>query len=55
MQDGHSQMIVDIIEKAYRGELDIPRKICKALWIVAGKRKELFDRQVWPLEGEGDG
>lgn len=41
--------IVDIIEKAHRGELDISRKICKALWIVAGKKKEAFDRDVWPV------
>lgn len=41
--------IVDIITKAYNGELDIPRKVCKALWIIAGKRKETFDTKVWPL------
>ena len=55
MDDIRCIRIVDIIDKAYRGELDIPGKICKALWIVAGKRKELFDREVWPLEGGRDG
>lgn len=42
--------IVDIIEKAHSGEIDIPRKICKALWLVAGKNKETFDKDVWPVE-----
>lgn len=42
--------IVDIIEKAHKGELKIPRKICKALWLVAGKKKEIFDKEIWPVE-----
>lgn len=42
--------IIDIIEKAHRGEIAISRKICKALWIVAGKKKEIFDRDIWPVE-----
>lgn len=41
--------IVDIIEKAHNGEIDIPRKICKALWTVSGKKKEIFDTHVWPI------
>ena len=41
--------IVDIIEKAHAGEIGIPRKVCKALWIVAGKRKEIFDTDIWPV------
>lgn len=44
--------IVDIIEMAQNGELDIPRKICKALWLVAGKRKETFDQEIWPVKKE---
>ena len=42
--------ITDIIEKAHCGEIDIPRKICKALWLVAGKKKETFDKDIWPIE-----
>lgn len=42
--------IVDIIEKAHSGEFDIPRKVCKALWIVAGKKKEVFDSDIWPIQ-----
>ena len=42
--------IVDIIEKAHSGELEISRKECKALWLVAGKKKEIFDQEVWPIE-----
>lgn len=42
--------IVDIIQKAHNGEIDIPRKICKALWLVTGKKKEIFDKEIWPVE-----
>ena len=42
--------IVDIIEKAHQGEIAVPRKVCKALWIICGKLKETFDREIWPLE-----
>ena len=41
--------IVDIIEKAHGGEVEISRKICKALWVVAGKKKEVFDQEIWPV------
>ncbi len=41
--------IVDIIKKARSGEVNIPRKICKALWLVSGKRKESFDDEIWPI------
>ena len=44
--------IVDIIVKAHNGEIEIPRKICKALWLVAGKKKESFDIEIWPVEGQ---
>lgn len=42
--------IVDIIEKAHQGEIAVPRKICKALWVICGKLKETFDREIWPVE-----
>ncbi len=42
--------IVDIVVMARQGLLDLPRKVCKGLWVVAGKRKEAFDLQVWPLD-----
>lgn len=41
--------IVDIIEKAHTGEIHVPRKLCKALWVITGKKKELFDNSVWPI------
>ncbi len=44
--------IVDIINKAYEGEIIIPRKVCKALWIVAGKNKDIFDKDIWPLKDD---
>ena len=42
--------IVDIIKKAHDKKIDISRKICKALWIVAGKDKNLFDSDIWPIQ-----
>ncbi len=42
--------IVDIIEKSHQGEIEVPRKVCKALWVICGKLKETFDREIWPLE-----
>lgn len=44
--------IADIIDKAHRGEIRIPRKVCKGLWVVAGKRKEIFDNDIWPNEAD---
>ena len=41
--------IVDIITKAKDGEIELPRKIAKALWLVAGKKKEVFDNKIWPV------
>jgi hypothetical protein len=41
--------IVDIVTKAKNGEIAIPRKVAKALWIVAGKKKEIFDNEIWSV------
>lgn len=41
--------IIDIIKKAQEGEIDIPRKACKALWVISGKSKDAFDRELWPI------
>ncbi len=41
--------IVDIIQKAYDGEINIKRKVCKALWTIAGKNKDTFDKDIWPI------
>lgn len=49
MDDITCVRIVDIIQKAHDGEVNISRKVCKALWLVAGKKKELFDQSVWPM------
>ena len=40
--------IVDIINKATIGELQLSRKEAKCLWRVAGKDKDVFDTQIWP-------
>ncbi len=26
-----------------------PRKVAKALWVIAGKSKEIFDNSIWPI------
>lgn len=44
--------IVDIVKKAKNGEINVPRKVCKALWVIAGKSKEIFDNKVWPVTTE---
>ncbi len=41
--------IVDIITKAKDGEIKVPRKIAKALWLITGKKKEIFDNEIWPV------
>lgn len=42
--------IVDIIEKMKLGKINgYSRKQGKAIWIAAGKRKDIFDNQIWPL------
>lgn len=42
--------IVDIVMKARNGEIVVPRKVAKALWVVARKSKERFDSEIWPVE-----
>lgn len=42
--------IVDIIEMAHQGKIAVPRKVCKALWVICGKLKETFDQEIWSLE-----
>lgn len=44
--------IVDIIKKVQSGEIDVPRKVCKALWVISGKSKEIFDNKLWPVVTE---
>ena len=41
--------IVDIIKKAKNGEIDVSRKVCKALWVISGKSKDMFDKTLWPV------
>lgn len=43
--------IVDIIRMAHVGQISISRKVCKALWGIAGKKKDIFDKEIWPVEG----
>lgn len=50
IDDIHCLRISDIIDMAHNGELNLPRKICKALWVIAGKNKKIFDRDIWPLQ-----
>ena len=41
--------ILDIIKKAKNEEINVPRKTCKALWVISGKSKETFDNDLWPI------
>ena len=50
MNDISCIRIVDIIQKAHDGDIDIPRKTCKALWVIANKKKEIFDTEIWPID-----
>lgn len=49
MDDISCIRIVDIIVKAKEGEVAVPRKVAKALWVVAGKKKEIFDNEIWSV------
>jgi hypothetical protein len=40
--------IIDIIKMAHNKEIPIKRKKAKALWVMSGKKKELFDQELWP-------
>ena len=44
--------IVDIIVMARNGDVDVSRKEAKALWLIAGKNKDVFDSEIWPIENE---
>lgn len=48
--DIHCLRIIDIVNMARDGEINLPRKSAKALWVIADKPKEIFDSEVWPLE-----
>lgn len=41
--------IVDIIYHAKNGDIYLPRKKAKAIWVISGKNKTDFDRLIWPL------
>lgn len=32
------------------GEVNISRKVAKTLWLVAGKKKETFDTNIWLIQ-----
>lgn len=42
--------IIDLIIEARRGNLNISRKLCKAMWVIAGNSKVSFDTEIWPIE-----
>lgn len=41
--------IFDIIFLAKNGEINLSRKIAKAIWVISGKNKAEFDCSIWPL------
>lgn len=40
--------VIDIIQMARAGDICIKRSEAKALWVISGKAKELFDQSIWP-------
>ncbi len=50
VDDIHCLRIVDIVYMAHNGEINISRKIAKVLWVIAGKKKEIFDNELWPID-----
>jgi len=49
MNDIHCLRIIDIINMAKDGQISLPRKSAKAIWVISGKNKDDFDRYVWPI------
>lgn len=49
MNDIHCLRIIDIINLAKNGQIDLSRKSAKAIWRISGKNKEDFDHSVWPI------
>ncbi len=49
MDDITCVRIEDIINMARDGKINVPRKAAKAMWLIAGKKKEIFDEKIWPV------
>ncbi|MEG0759642.1 MAG: hypothetical protein RR505_14615 [Raoultibacter sp.] len=50
LDDINCLRIVDIIKMTRSGEIvGINRKTAKVIWVLAGKNKEHFDKDIWPL------
>ena len=54
MDDIRCIRIVDIVNMAKSGDIALSRKEAKALWVIAGKKKEVFDEEVWPAGQENE-
>ena len=54
MDDIRCIRIVDIVNMAKSGDIALSRKEAKALWVIAGKKKEEFDEEVWPAGQENE-
>lgn len=43
--------IIDLVKQIKAGDFpSLGRKDAKLIWLIAGKKKEHFDQDVWPLE-----
>ena len=49
LNDIHCLRIVDIVKMAKSGEINLPRKSAKAIWVISGKNKADFDQSIWPI------
>lgn len=44
--------IEDVVRKIKNSELNFTRKEAKVLWRLAGKKTEIFDNSIWPINLE---
>ncbi len=50
MDDIYCLRIADMIQMAKHGEIPVSRKTAKALWIISGKSRHIFDIEIWPAQ-----
>lgn len=50
IEDIRCLRIADIVKMAHEGSIFLKRSEAKALWVISGKGKDLFDKSIWPCE-----
>ncbi|MGI6768843.1 MAG: hypothetical protein ACOX43_07180 [Bacilli bacterium] len=49
LNDIHCLRIIDIIKMGKNGEINLPRKKAKNIWLISKKDKTEFDCSIWPI------